>query len=105
MSKKGLVKLSLLGLGAYYLYKNREEIKAGFQDAKKNTAEATASYQAAKNSLANIKQQLSTIKDQTNVLTQVGKDLNYQIASFTTDTQARLTEIQKVTGKYDKTAN
>lgn len=102
MSKKGLFKLSLLGLGAYYLYKNREEIKAGFQETKKNTSEATASYQAAKNSLANIKQQLSTIKEQTKILTQVGQELNYQIASFTTDTQARLTEIQKITSKYDK---
>ena len=100
MKVKNVVKLGLFGLGVYYLYQNRQDLKKGFQATKANASEGKQAYQKAKDSLANIKHNLAIIGEQMAVVSDITQDLNYQVKTFSTDTQARVAEIQTITNKY-----
>lgn len=100
MSKKGIVTLALLAVGGYYLYQNRQDFKAGYKHAKDNITATRETYQGIQNNLAKIKDNLTLINHQKEVLTSLGQDLTYQLNVFQNDTQARLATINTVISKY-----
>lgn len=98
-----LLKLTLLGAGAYYLYNNRQQIKQSFESTKSEAIETKKTIQAAQQSLNRIKDSANTILQQQPVLAEMGKDLTYHFQTFNNETQARLKEIQTVLDKHQKT--
>lgn len=98
-----LLKLTLLGAGAYYLYHNRQHIKQGWDSTKSEAADTKKTFQAAQQSFNQIKQDANTILQQQPLLSEIGKDLTYHFQSFNNETQARLAEIQSVLDKHQST--
>lgn len=104
MKTKTLIKLGLFGVGAYLIYQNRRQIVTNLENKTKQTtnhfSETKQNLALAKDSLDRIQHNLAMIMAQKDKLQTISKELNYSFQTFNADTQARLSEIKQITGKY-----
>lgn len=89
MKLKTFLSSGILAAGAVLLYQNKENIN----DTKETVT-------GAQYNLANIKSNLKNIQDQKEQLSEMTSDLTYKFRVFNAELQAHLSEIKKVTQKY-----
>lgn len=95
MKLKVLMLSSLLGAGAVLLKENRHSLL-------KTISDTSEEIQATQHHLTQIKQHLTTIQNQKQLLTELSQDLNYNYRVFSKEVQAHLSEIKSITDKYAK---
>lgn len=93
MKLKTFLTSGLLAAGAVLLYQKKDDIINELTDTS-NT------IRGAQNNLTEIKHNLSIIQEQEANLKNISQDLTYKFQVFNKEVQAHLSEIQKISDKY-----